>query len=138
MNTLGDSAEGTTIAGPPAELVETAIGDALVYFRVEQRLAEADTGRIRAVAGGGIEPNAFQAAAHAAREAVRLFAGYLCDVGEALMPDETGVEFGFTFEAKGKAAIVPVILTGESSGQVALKVTAKWTRKPAAPAADSK
>ena len=118
--------------------METAIGDAVVYFRVEQRLEEAETGRIRAVAGGGIEKNAFEAAPHAAREAIRLFGGYMKEIGEALTPDETGVEFAFTFEAKGKAAIVPVILTGETSGQVALKVTAKWTRSKIAPAGDSR
>jgi hypothetical protein len=39
------------------------------------------------------------------------------------------VEFSLTFEVKGKASIVPVFVTGESSVQSGLKVTALW-KKP--------
>lgn len=126
MNTLG-GAEDNAAVPVSTELVETAIGDAVVYFRVDRRLpaVEAPTG-IRPVTGLGIDKNAFAAAAHVAREAVKLFGGTLKNVALELMPSETGIEFSISFEAKGKAAIVPVFLTGETTGQVALKVTAKW------------
>jgi len=137
VNTLSTSGQGPTGSGPnvssATELVETTIGDAVVYFRVDRHLEAVEAGGIRPVAGLGIEANAFEAAAHVAREAVRLFANHLSAIAEALRPNETGIEFSFTFEAKGKTHIVPVFLTGETSGQVGLKVTAKWTHsaKPA-------
>jgi hypothetical protein len=118
------------LAAPESpELVETKVGDALVYFRVERRLDAVDTQGIRAVAGPAIPKDALDAAAEVAREAVRLFAARLSAVGEALQPTETGIEFSLSFAATGKATIVPVILTGEATGQVALKVSAKWTKK---------
>jgi hypothetical protein len=130
--------EGEPAVVPVTELVETTIGDAVVYFRVDRRLEMLETGNVRPVAGAGPDKNAFEAAAHVAREAVRLFASHLSGIGEALRPSETGIEFSFTFEAKGKTAIVPVFLTGEASGQVALKVIAKWTMPPKAAAASPK
>ena len=142
MSTLRVSSQGQTESEPASvpvtELVETTIGDAVVYFRVDRRLETPETGNIRPVTGPAPDRNAFEAAAHVAREAVRLFASHLSGIGEALRPSETGIEFSFTFEAKGKTAIVPVFLTGETSGQVALKVTAKWTTPSKTAGADPK
>jgi Trypsin-co-occurring domain 1 len=107
------------------ELIQTSIGGAVVYFRVENTLPciVAD-GEVRAVAA--LDENAFEAAAKVIRESVRVIGSQLHDVGAELMPSELTVELGFTFAATGKATIVPVFLTGETKGELALKVTAKW------------
>jgi hypothetical protein len=121
-------------ATPAPELVEKVIGDALVYFRVDARrrvvVPDAD---VRPVAA--IDTNVFEAAAKVLRESVRAIGSQVKAMGQELAPSELTVELGFTFEAKGKTTIVPVLLTGEVSGEAALKITAKWqpgaTKSPA-------
>lgn len=109
------------------ELIETSIGDAVAYFRVDRRLETRESEGIRPVASTLAALNPVESALKAARETVRLFADQLAEIAEALRPTETALEFSLTFEAKGKHSIVPVFLTGEASGQVGLKVSAKWT-----------
>jgi hypothetical protein len=41
-------------------------------------------------------------------------------------PEEVSVEFSLGFEVKGKATLIPVLLSGETSTHAAIKVTAKW------------
>ena len=53
--------------------------------------------------------------------------------GEALgakaRPDQMSVEFSLNFEVKGKAALIPVFVTGETGAQTGLKVTALWKNR---------
>ena len=111
-----------------SELVETKVGNAIVYFRVDKvSPAVVTSEETRAVAA--IDENPFEAASKVIRESVRVIGSHLHELREELMPEELTVELGFTFEAKGKATIVPVFLTGETSGGLAFKVTAKWQRE---------
>jgi hypothetical protein len=109
------------------ELVETRIGDAVVYVRISgPTLGVANEGEVRAV--GAFDENPFDAAAKVIREGVKVIGNSIHGISEVLQPSELRVEFGFTFEAKGRASIVPVFLTGESSGGVTLKVLALWRK----------
>lgn len=125
--TAGSGESHVSIPLPQPELIETSIGNAVVYFRVDSspRPVTVDT-EVRAVAA--VDANAFEAAAKVIREGVRVIGAQVHEIGEALLPSELTVELGFTFEAKGKAAIVPVFLTGETSGRLAFKVIAKWQK----------
>jgi hypothetical protein len=42
-------------------------------------------------------------------------------------PNETTVEFSLGFDIKGKATLVPALLSSEAAASAAVKVTAKWT-----------
>ncbi len=36
------------------------------------------------------------------------------------------MEFSLTFDVKGKASVIPILVTGETGVQTGLKITAKW------------
>lgn len=127
VGTAGHHAEDSTGGAGSTELIETSIGDAVVYFRVDRRLDVTEAEGIRPVAAPLVSLNPVESAMKVARETVRLFAGHLAEIAEALRPTETALEFSLTFEAKGKHSIVPVFLTGEVSGEAVLKVKAKWS-----------
>jgi Trypsin-co-occurring domain 1 len=44
----------------------------------------------------------------------------------AKRPEEVSVELALGFEVKGKATLIPVLLSGETKAQAAIKVSAKW------------
>jgi Trypsin-co-occurring domain 1 len=50
----------------------------------------------------------------------------LAELREKTTPDELRVELSFTFEAKGKASVVPVLVTGEAGTKSGITVTAVW------------
>jgi hypothetical protein len=50
----------------------------------------------------------------------------IAEIDAALSPDELNVELSFTFRATGKATVIPVLLTGETGAEAAIKVSATW------------
>jgi hypothetical protein len=55
----------------------------------------------------------------------------LAEVREKTTPDELTVELSLTFEATGKASIVPVLVTGQAGAKSGITVTAVWRRAEA-------
>jgi Trypsin-co-occurring domain 1 len=111
--------------GPARRLVPLKVGEAMVF--VEQvgdvALVEADD-TITPVAPSLEE--AFEHGLRFVRSCVSAFGEQLQALAEKTRPRELAVEFSLTFEAKGKAALIPVLVTGETGAQTGLKVTATW------------
>jgi hypothetical protein len=108
-------------------LVAQRVGDTVAYFRVSGRPLKVEgESELRAVAK--LDVNAFDEAAHIVREGFKTISSNIASLKDELKPGEFEVELSFGFEAKGKAAIVPVLLTGESTATVGLKVTARWKK----------
>ncbi len=117
-----------TEAVPAKIMVPMQVGSATVY--VVQREAgaiAAEDDAIRPVAP--LSPSqVFESAGEILRECVRVVGESFENLAETARPQQVSVEFSLSFEVKGKASIVPVFVTGESSAQSGLKVTAVWTR----------
>ena len=106
------------------------VGSATVY--VEQVGAPVDVAA-QGAAEGEVYPvapspqEAFETASEALRECVRMVGDHL----EALAgrrPQQVTVEFTVSFEVKGRAALIPVLLTGEATSKGGLTVKAVWRR----------
>jgi hypothetical protein len=113
---------------PPSEqrrLVPMKVGDAVVYIEPLEgdAVLEAEAG-FRPV---GLDPTeAFEKASDALRECVKVLGARLENLGDAMKPEEVGVEFTITFDVEGKASIIPVLLTGKAKTSMGIKVTALW------------
>ena len=109
-------------------LVPMQVGSATVYVtQTPDASVTVEDDRIRPVAP--ISPaQAFESAGEILRECVRVMGERFENLADKAHPDELTVEFSLTFEVKGKASIVPVFVTGETSAQSGLKVTAVWKR----------
>jgi hypothetical protein len=110
---------------PARRLIATKVGNADVY--IEQ------VGEPPAVDGvyevAAIDPQEiFDKASEALRECVRVVGSQVEALGDRVRPDEVSVEFSISFEAEGRASIVPVFVTGRSSVGTGLAVTAVWRR----------
>lgn len=126
IRTLGSAAGATP--EPTNIMVPMQIGSATVYVAQSAGGGVAvEDDRIRPVAA--LSPaQAFESAGDILRECVRVIGERFENLAEKARPDQVTVEFSLTFEVKGKASIVPVFVTGESSAQTGLKVTAVWKR----------
>lgn len=129
----GEITAGTNLSphaesAPSKTMVPMQIGSATVY--VVQTVGETLTvedDRIRPVAP--LSPaQAFESAGEILRECVRVIGERIDNLADKARPQQVTVEFSLTFEVKGKASIVPVFVTGETSAQTGLKVTALWKR----------
>lgn len=73
--------------------------------------------------------DAFEEASRILQECVRVVGERVEDLTEKARPKEVTVEFTLSFEAKGRAQLIPVLLTGEAKAATGLKVTAVWDTK---------
>ena len=107
------------------QLVPMQIGSATVFLELSKEAAsvEADDG-IYPVGARGVS-EAFDRAGDTLREILRLVDERAKQL-EAARPSEITVEFSLTFEATGRASIVPILVTGETGLQTGLRVTAVW------------
>lgn len=104
-------------------LVPVKLGEATVY--IEANGVEADT--FYPVAPPTPD-ELFDRAGTVIREGVRLVGERVMALGHAVRPNELTLEFSVTFEGKGKASVVPVFVTAETTGTTGFKVTATWKR----------
>lgn len=105
-------------------LVAVQIGKATVFVEQAGAPADLDLGdEIHPVALPSAQ-EAFERAADFLQECVRIFDARI----EALAsrPKEVSVEFSIGFEVKGRATLIPILLSGETSTQAAIKVSATW------------
>ncbi len=114
---------------PSRRLVPMRVGNATVYIREVggPALIEADD-QVRPVAPPSPEA-AFESAGEILRECVRVIGERVEALTAKARPHEITVEFSLSFEIKGKAALIPVFVTGETGAQTGLKVTAVWKRQ---------
>lgn len=75
---------------------------------------------------------AFEEASKILQECVRVVGERVENLAEKAKPNEVTVEFTLSFEAKGRAQLIPVLLTGEAKTATGLKVTAVWDTKAGA------
>jgi hypothetical protein len=105
-------------------LVELRVGQAEVF--VEVPMTDADlvgTTDLRAAAGGSHD--AFARAMGFLRECVHMVDDRLHELERR--PDEMTIEFSLGFDLKGKATLVPVLVSSEGAARSAVKVTATWS-----------
>jgi hypothetical protein len=109
-------------------MVPIQIGSATVYvMQTPDASVLIEDDRIRPVAP--LSPaEAFESAGKILRECVRVMGEHFENLADKARPEQLTVEFSLTFEVKGKASIVPVFVTGETTAQTGLKVTAVWKR----------
>lgn len=115
----------------PRRLFPMQIGNAIVYIEQTGEPATLETDdRIRPVAPPGSQ-EAFESAGQILHECVRVLGERIGTLAEKTRPQQISVEFSLSFEVKGKAAVIPVFITGEATTQTGLKVTAVWDRHEA-------
>lgn len=121
---LGD--DGGTRPASLRQLVPMQVGNATVYVEKvgEPVEIEADD-RIYPVAPPG-PGEAFEKAGEILHECVRVVGERIEGLAYTASPNQVTVEFTLSFEAKGKAQLIPVLFTGETKAQTGLKVTAVW------------
>lgn len=113
-------------SGQTRNFVPLKVGSATVYVEQFGAPAGVETGgEIRPVAPS--PEQAFQTGSEALKECVRVIGESWEKLAEK-RPEEVSVEFTLSFEVKGKAALIPVLLTGESTNKAGLTVKAVWRR----------
>jgi hypothetical protein len=117
---------------PSRRLVPMQVGNASVYVVQVGDFADVESNdAIRPVAPGRPE-HVLENAGDILRECVRVVGERLTMIGEAVRPDEVTIEFSLSFEVKGRAAVIPVFVTGETGTETGLRVSATWKRAGAA------
>jgi Trypsin-co-occurring domain 1 len=112
-------------------LVPMQVGSAVVYVeQVGEPAVTEEDDRIRPVAVPSPR-EAFETAGEILRECVRVIGERIEALSASARPDEISVEFSLNFEVKGKAALIPVFVTGETGAKTGLKVTAVWKGREA-------
>lgn len=125
---MGDGDIRTSTGQEEAKVfVPMQVGSATVYVQTSSEGARVEDDRIRPVAP--VDPRqVFESAGEILRECVRVIGERIENLGDRAKPGQVTVEFSLSFEIKGKASIIPVFVTGESTAQTGLKVTAVWKR----------
>lgn len=107
-------------------LVPMRVGEAAVYVEVAgEPPAIGGDDEIYAAASKG-PGDAFGEAGKVLKEAVRVVGEQVAALGEKARPDQVSAEFSLSFEAGGKAQLIPVLFAGETKAVSGLKVTAVW------------
>ena len=118
---IGEVAEET----PIRRLVPLQIGTATVFVELTPTPVEVDVGEEIHPVALPSPKEAFEQAGDLLQELVRIFDERV----KALVkrPEEINIEFSLGFMVKGKATLIPVLLSGETAAQAAVKVSAKWS-----------
>lgn len=113
------------------QLLPMYVGNATVYVEQIGPPAEVKTdGQIRPVAP--LSPDeAFETASEVLHECVRVLGERIDQLQSAISPREITVEFSLSFEAGGRASLIPIFVTAQTKASTGLKVTATWQRRDA-------
>jgi hypothetical protein len=112
------------------QLVPMRVGSATVFVeRVSERAEIQADDTIYPVSPPSPE-EAFEKAGNILQECVRVVGERVEELAEKAKPRDITVEFALSFEAAGKAQLIPVFLTGETKAITGLKVTAVWGPTP--------
>src|SRR4051794_6524915 len=119
---IGNSSHALSEGMPTRRLVPMQVGSATVYIEEvgDAALIEVDD-QVRPVAPPSPQ-EAFEKAGEILRECVRVIGERVEALAAKARPDEITIEFSLCFEVKGKAALIPAFVTGETGVQTGLKV----------------
>lgn len=125
-NEIGLGTGGEAGTSGPRRLVAISVGEAAVYVEVagEPLSIEGDEDIYPAAAKGPAD--VFGEAGRALKEIVHVVGERVVSLGNEVKPDQVSVEFALSFEAGGRAQLIPVLFTGETKAVSGLKVTAVW------------
>jgi hypothetical protein len=100
------------------------IGTATVFVEEARAPVEIDQGDEIYPVALPSPKEAFEQAGELLQEVVRIFDKRI----QALVkrPEEVCIEFSLGFTVTGRAHLIPVLLSAETSAQAAIKVSAKW------------
>lgn len=115
-------------SSPVRRLIPMQVGKATVYVEQIGESAEVQTDDSIYPVAPPTPREAFENAVDVLQECVRVVGTKIETLAAKTMPQEVTVEFSLTFQARGKLALVPVLVTGESGLETGLKVTALWKR----------
>lgn len=110
--------------GASRRLVAVQIGTATVFIEQARAPVELDLGDEIHPVTLPSPKEAFEQAGDLLQEIVRSFDARVKAL--ATRPEEVSVEFSLGFAVKGRATLIPILLSGETSAQAAIKVSAKW------------
>lgn len=113
---------------PGRRLIPMQVGKATVYIEQIGEPAEVQTDDSIYPVAPPTPREVFENAVEVLQECVQVVGTKLETLAAKAMPQEVTVEFSLTFQARGKMALVPVFVTGESGLETGLKVTALWKR----------
>jgi Trypsin-co-occurring domain 1 len=113
-------------ADPGRRLVATQVGSATVYIEQIGPPAERDVDESLRQVSIPSPAEAFEKAGEALRECVRIVGERIEALTDKAKPAEISVEFTLSFEAEGRAHIIPILVTGRSSVTTGLAVRAVW------------
>jgi hypothetical protein len=120
----GGAAPAATESGDRRFFVPMQVGKATVYVEQIGPVVEIETAAEVYPVAPSLQ-QAFELGSDALRECVRVIGERLEQIEER-RPQEVTVEFTISFEVKGKASLIPVLLTGESTSKAGLTVKAVW------------
>jgi hypothetical protein len=126
---MGNPPPRSSESAPIRRLVPMRVGNATVFVEEvgEPVLIEAGD-QVRPVAPPSPQ-EAFENAGEILHECVRVIGERIEALAAKARPQQITVEFSLSFEVKGQASLIPIFVTGESSAQTGLKVTAVWKRQ---------
>jgi len=120
----GDQTEARTVG--PRRLVPMRVGEAAVYVEVANEPPSVEQNDEIYSATPKRPADVFGEAGKALNEVVRVVGEQVATLGDKVVPKQVSVEFALSFEAGGKAQLIPVLFTGETKAVSGLKVTAVW------------
>jgi hypothetical protein len=120
------SEESRAEAARTHELVPMRVGNATVFIERAGALAEIPSDDTIYPVSPPSHEEAFEKAGQILQECVRVVGEKVEELAGKAKPRDVTVEFALSFEAAGKAQIIPVFLTGETKAITGLKVTAVW------------
>ena len=127
---LGTGKEAEAENAGLRRLVPMRVGEAVLYIEVAGEPPNVE-GDEEVYAGAVRDPaDVFGAAGRALEEVVRVVGERVAALGERARPDQVSAEFSLSFEAGGKAHLIPVLFTGETKAVSGIKVTAVWGTPP--------
>ena len=123
---FGGNESPEPISAPARQLIPMRIGSTAVYVEQVGEPAEVGVSDEIYPAAPPSPAEAFEKAGEALQECVRVVGEKVESLAEKAKPEQVTVEFTLSFEATGKAQLIPVLLTGETKATTGLKVTAVW------------
>ena len=123
---LGTGREAEAGTARPRRLVPMRVGEAAVYVEVAGKPPSVE-GDDEIYAAAPKKPeDVFGEVGRALKEVVRVVGEQVAALSDKARPEQVSVEFALSFEAGGKAQLIPVLFTGETKAISGLKIIAVW------------
>lgn len=123
---FGGSGQHSVEPTPTRQLVPMRVGNATVFVEQGGGPAEIQTDDAIYPVSPPSPEDAFEKAGQILQECVRVVGEKVEELAGKARPRDITVEFTLSFEAGGRAQLIPVLFTGETKAVTGLKVTAVW------------